>query len=309
MMNLAALTSFNLVAKHGGIGRASRATRRSKATLSRQVKELEEELGIRLIERTTTSFRLTDEGVDLHARTEGLLGEIGEIGEMLVAGGPNPRGRLRISVPVLFGNTEMGGIAADFSLTYPEVQLDITAEDRLVDLVDERFDLVIRANPRPSEDLVGRRFLKDEIILVAPPGLPPPTADGDAPADIAAVLVTSARVDLPWTVESGDGVRSFTPRPKMRVSSSLMAMEAVRGGAGAAILPAMIIAEDIAAGRMISWGKVCNGEIDLWALHLSHRLISTKTSVFINFLCARYPRQVLPSRPSRPYIARLENGA
>ena len=97
-MNLEALSAFNLVAAHGGFGRASRVTGRPKATLSRRVAELELSLGVRLIERGSKSLRLTDEGRALHERTDGLLSEIVEAGEAVVLGASTPRGRLRVSV-------------------------------------------------------------------------------------------------------------------------------------------------------------------------------------------------------------------
>src|SRR5580692_8115856 len=98
-MDLQALTDFNLVAVHRGFGRASRASGRAKATLSRRVAELEQSLGVRLIERGSQNLRLTDEGRALHERTGGPLSEIAEAGEAVALGAATPRGRLRVSAP------------------------------------------------------------------------------------------------------------------------------------------------------------------------------------------------------------------
>jgi DNA-binding transcriptional LysR family regulator len=160
-MDLLALADFHLVVTHGGIGRASRASGRPKATLSRRVMELEESLGVRLLDRGSRSLRLTEEGGTLHARTKGLLGEIVEIGEAISEGIARPRGRLRIISPLQFAHTSFGPIAAAFIRAYPEVRLEITAEDRAVDPVEEGYDLVIRANPAPDDKLVGRCFLQE----------------------------------------------------------------------------------------------------------------------------------------------------
>src|SRR5690349_3989127 len=99
-MDLQALSDFDLVAAHGGFGRAARVSGRSKATLSRRVAELEQDLGVRLIERGSQSLRLTDEGRGLHERTRGLLSEIAEAGEAVVLGASMPKGRLRVSAPL-----------------------------------------------------------------------------------------------------------------------------------------------------------------------------------------------------------------
>src|SRR6186713_2299962 len=129
-VDLQALSDFDLVADHGGFGRAARVSGRSKATLSRRVAELEQSLGVRLIERGALILRLTDEGRALHERTRGLLSEIAEAGEAVVLGASTPKGRLRVSAPVVFAHVALPRIGARFALAYPEVQLEIVAEDR-----------------------------------------------------------------------------------------------------------------------------------------------------------------------------------
>ena len=171
-MDLQALSDFNLVAAHGGFGRASRISGRSKATLSRRVAELERSLGVRLMERGAQSLRLTDEGQSLYARTNGPLSEIVEAGEAVVLGAATPRGRLRVSVPVVFAHVAFGWIGARFALAYPDVQLEIVADDRRVDLVEDNYDLVIRVNPSSDDRLVGRRILYGERVIVAHPTVP-----------------------------------------------------------------------------------------------------------------------------------------
>ncbi|HWT46302.1 MAG TPA: LysR substrate-binding domain-containing protein, partial [Vicinamibacterales bacterium] len=173
-MDLLALADFNLVARHGGFGRAARATGRPKATLSRRVAELEADLGLRLLERGARVLKLTQEGRALYERTGALLTEIDETAAALASGGDRPRGRLRISAPLLFAQTAMGKLAAGFALRHPDVRLEVTTEDRPVDMVEEGYDLVIRVNPDPDETLVGRIFLRDRLVVVASPALARP---------------------------------------------------------------------------------------------------------------------------------------
>src|SRR3546814_12927716 len=109
-MDLVALVDFNLVARHGGFGKASRASGRPKATLSRRVTELEADLQLRLFERGARNPKLTEEGRALHERTAALLTELDETAAKIAAGGDKPRGRLRISAPLLFSQTPMGQI-------------------------------------------------------------------------------------------------------------------------------------------------------------------------------------------------------
>src|SRR3954462_8352178 len=186
-MDLLALAAFNLVARHRGFGRAARATGRPKATLSRRVAELEHSLDLRLFERGARTLKLTEEGRALYERTGTLLTELDETAAAIASGGDRPRGRLRISAPLLFCQIAMGKLAAEFAAKYPDVQLEITTEDRAVDMVEEGYDLVIRVNPKPDENLVGRNFLRDRLVVVASPSLKRPSGNQSVPAVVRGV--------------------------------------------------------------------------------------------------------------------------
>ena len=286
-MDLLALTDFNLVASHGGFGRASRASGRPKATLSRHVLDLEESLGLRLLERSGRALRLTEEGKALHARTESLVSEIAEVARELTAGRDRPRGKLRVSSSVTFGHSAMGRLAAEFARRYPEVQLDVTVEDRSVDLIEEGYDAVIRVNPRPDSELVGRCFQRDQLLVVAPPSLRRPDSGPDQMSGpgVPAVVGVSAADLATWTGLEGAFERKFLRRAVLRLPTPLMIRDAVLAGAGAAILARELVAADLAEHRLSCWGTVPNRSVDLWVLHTSRRLISSKVSAFVAFLC------------------------
>ncbi|WP_413991318.1 LysR family transcriptional regulator [Labrys okinawensis] len=301
-MNIEALGNFNLVALHGGFGKASRASGRSKATLSRQVMELEESLGVRLLERGSHSLRLTEEGAALFRRTSGLLSEITQIGREVAGGIARPAGLLRISAPVLFSHVALGRLAADYRRAFPDVRLEITAEDRFVDLIDDGYDLVVRVNPRPSSDLVGRCFLRDQMLVVGPPALSRPRLDGavGTATHVPAVVLAATAEGSLW--QMADELEGFTliPDPVLRLSSILMVRDAVRAGAGAALLPLSMVAGDLAAGVLVSWGRASDRDVEVWILHASRRLASSKVTSFIQFLCDAFPNGGWPDGDSRP---------
>ena len=270
---------------YGGYSQASRISGRPKATLSRRVVDLEESLGVRLIERGSGALRLTEAGALLHARTRKLLGELVEAGEMVSATPGHPHGRLRISAPVLLADMVLGRLAVGFARAYPEVQLDIKAEDRIADLFADGYDLVIRVNPPPHEQLVGRCVLRDERWLVAAPSISRPIAgDGDAPPVLPAIVRTMPRRGTIWRVHDGKSVSCFVPEPVMRLSSLPMLRDAVMAGAGAGLLPRSIVGHDVAAGRLVNWGVEDGPPTELWALHTSRRLASPKVTAFIKYL-------------------------
>lgn len=283
-MDFAALQDFNLVARHAGFGRASRASGRPKASLSRRVRELEEQLGVRLIERGAGGLRLTDEGAALHLRTEGPLAEVEEAAADAASAGAEPRGRLRISVPLVFAHTKLGRLAAAFVAAYPQVTLEASVEDRMVDLIAEGYDLVVRTNPRADETLVGRPILRDHRLIVAPPGWARP----EAGAVVRAVTLLSAPADQAWRLAQAKGGVAIVlqPQPVLRLASVLMVRDAVLAGAGAAVLPWSLTEADIAAGRLVNWGLAEGHEVTVWALHASRRGVSRKITAFMDLLVA-----------------------
>lgn len=283
-MDLLALADFNLVARHGGFGRAARAADRPKATLSRRVADLEAGLGVRLFERGSHALKLTQEGRALFERTETLLIELGEAVTAITAGGETPRGTLRISAPSLFSHTAMGTLSAEFAMRYPQVRVEITPEDRAVDMVEEGYDLVIRVNPDPNEHLIGRILLRDRLVAVASPELQRPAADAPAPA-VARLSSTQSG----WDLVTHEGEVRVSIDPILRLGSLIMIRDAVRTGVGAALLPLSLVAGDLRTGALVHWGDGKGPPIEIWALYPSRRLLSARVSAFLEFLKEAFP--------------------
>lgn len=285
-MDLLALADFNDVARHGGVGRAARLTGRPKATLSRRVRQLEDALGVRLFERGGHELRLTAEGRALHEQTQSLLEHIDEVGDTLRQGTTTPRGRLRISAPVLFGQRGLGRIAADYALAYPQVQLEVITEDRFVHPVEDDFDLIIRANPDPSTDLSGRCFLRDTQVVVAAPSLPRPKRQRDVAVPVIALPRTPPGIT--WQLERARSTLRVTTRTVLRLSSMAMIHDAVLAGVGAAAVPRSLVQADIDAGRLLDWGTLGSRPIEVWALYPSRRHVSARVSAFVQLLVDRF---------------------
>lgn len=283
-MNLNALSDFILVATNEGLGKASRASGISKATLSRRIADLEEQLGVRLIERSARGLKLTEAGATLMSRTEGLLSEMTEAMTAVGDGVSTPRGRLRVAAPALFSHLAMGRIGAEFCAAYPDIEIEIVAEDRMVDLVEEQFDVAIRINPSPDSNLVGRCFARDRLVVVAAPQFvrPLPGAIRSVPA-----IVTSGFQPTHWALDEGELM--LEPVPRLRFSSLLMVRDAAIAGGGAAQIPQSIAWSQLARGELVQWGIVSGPDRALWVLHTSRRLAAPKVRAFVDFMCARYP--------------------
>jgi len=284
-MDLLALVDFNLVARHGGVGRAARATGRPKATLSRRVAELESSLDLRLFERGARVLKLTEEGRALHERTAVLLTELDETAAEIASGGQRPRGRLRISAPLFFSQTAMGKLASQFALRYPDVRVEVTTEDRAVDMVEEAYDLAIRVNPAPDETLVGRVFLRDRLVVVASPQLARPSDGSVVPAVMRGENSAST-----WDLVTANGPLRITVTSVISLASLMMARDAVRAGLGAGRLPISLVSQDIASGALVHWGDVDAPDIELWTLYPSRRLQNARVSAFLDFVKEAFPK-------------------
>ena len=289
-MDLVALADFTAVVAHGGFAAASRATGAPKATLSRRVRALESHLQTRLLERGKSGLTLTQEGADLHRRTGPLLAEILQTGEEMSGRSGVPRGRLRVSAPVLLANLALGRIAADFVRAYPEIDLEIVADDRQIDPIAEGFDVVIRANPATDTALVGHRILHDDLVVAAHPGITRPIS---ADAAFPAVVLSATPLSADWLIETDAAQLRLRPRPRLRVSSMSLAHQAALSGAGAAILPLAVARADIAANRLVLWGRLCGRHAETWILHAARRLQPAKIATFVQFVRSAFPDQRL----------------
>ena len=287
-MNLDDLADFLLVATHEGFAEASRASGRPKASLSRKVMALEASLGVRLFERGARTVRLTEEGALLLERTRGPMRDLTETASVLRDGRTQPHGLLRVNVPNLFGQMMMGRLAAEFTRAYPDVQLTITLEDRQVDLVNEGYDLVIRINPAPSSELVGRCFAREQILIVSTPDLKERFARASPQSTPPVpVIVRGASSDGTWKIGGASG-SEMPVRAVLQLPLFTMIRDAALTGIGVARLPHLVVADDLSTGRLVSWGVATDAPAELWALHTSRRLPSAKVKAFMNFLAADF---------------------
>ena len=261
-MNLDDLSDFVLVASNGGFSQASRMSGRPKASLSRKVMDLERSIGVRLFERSARSVQLTEEGEMLFKSTSGPLNDIAQAVDMLRDGSAQPKGRLRVNVPFLFGLMFMGRLTGQFKSAYPEIELEVTMEDREVDLVSEGYDVVIRVNPKADSELVGTCFLRDQLLVVAAPSLLDPSTSATSPR----------QQSLPVVVRNAARNR-----------------DAVLTGIGAAKLSSALVEEDLAAGRLVCWGPSSAAPAEIWALHTSRRFASAKVKAFMQYLKTAFP--------------------
>lgn len=288
-IDLTDLRDFALVAEHGGFGVASRLSGRSKATLSRHIAALEVSLQTRLFERSDLGMILTSSGAELLARIAGPFKEIDAAADAVRHRGDTLRGPLRISAAALFAHHPLARIGAGFSLLYPGIALEIVADDGMADLVEDAFDVVIRANPAANERLVGRCIMRTDRHAVAAPGMAIPEIG--QPARL--IYRCGERPEASWQLTDSAHKFALPLAPALQMSTLMMIREAAILGPGVALLPHSLVEEDLLAGRLQSWGVVPDAQTEIWILHTSRRLTQEKVTAFIAYLLASLSESIV----------------
>lgn len=261
MNDLNDLAYFAAVADHGGFAAAGRALDMPKSTLSRRVSALETRLGVRLFQRTTRRFALTDTGRDFLAHCHAMLAEA-EAAEALVAERTHePRGTVRLSCPPALMQDAVGPMLARFLAAWPQITLHVEATNRPVDVWESGVDLAVRvrnpAAPLPAEETI-RPLATSPHRLVAAPALlthrPPPATPDDLATLPTLALHRGAApgtLDADWVLNGPDGQTVTIPhRPRLMVDDMSALLCAVHAGVGCAVLPQLMIHDALARGDL-----------------------------------------------------------
>ncbi|MDB4968823.1 MAG: Transcriptional regulator, LysR family [Myxococcales bacterium] len=289
-MDLNDILVFTRVVQSGSFTAAARALDLTKSSISRKVSELEDRLGARLLQRTTRKLSLTDVGRAYYENCARIVAELEEADLAVGRMQSSARGVLRITVPLAFG--AFGAIVAEFSKRYPEVQVEIVATDRQVDLVEEGFDLAIRAGALADSTLIARPLGQVRRLLVASPAYLKKSGQPKAPADLekhACLVFAAAPSPARWTLRrDGKSVKVSTPA-RLVVNDFELLREAARSGLGIATLPEYLCKEDFARGRLRAvlpaW---CTEETPIHAVYPTTRHLSPKVIAFVDVVRARF---------------------
>lgn len=295
MQDLNDLYYFAKVVEHGGFAPAGRALGEPKSKLSRRIALLEERLGVRLIQRSTRHFSVTEVGQTFYAHCRAMLVEAEAAAESIEMTRSEPRGVVRVSCPTMLLDFRVATMVADFMARCPEVQVHLEATNRRVDVIAEGFDLAIRVRPPPLEDsdLVLKVLAERTQCLVAAPALLERCGMAHGPADLH--LLPSLALGVPqgehiWRLVGPDGATAEVPHHPRLVTRGMTALrEAALAGVGVAQLPTMIVSEALADGRLqqVAEGWAPPREI-IHAVFPSRRGLLPSVRLFIDHLAAGF---------------------
>ena len=253
MDTFAAMRVFVAVVERSGFSAAASALDLSTASVTRQVAALEKRLGTRLLNRTTRRVGLTSAGAAYYQRAVQLLAELDDIEAAVGAQALVPSGLLRINAPVSFGIARLGPLLAGYRVRYPQVKLDLSLSDRLVDMVEEGFDVAIRITRQPAPNLIARKLADARLLLCAAPDYLARAGTPAAPADLArhACLAYSYwSGGDEWTLQGPAGEATVRIDGGLRANNGDVLREAALAGMGIVLQPDFVVGADLAASRL-----------------------------------------------------------
>lgn len=283
---------FAAVVDAGSFVGASDALDMSKPAVSRYVADLETRLGVRLLHRTTRKLSLTEEGEVFHARCLELLGGVDEAEAEITSRSGEATGLLKVSAPVSFGLLHLAPLWAPFMARHPKVILDVTLSDRMVDLVEESFDVAVRIARLPSSSLISRKLSSTRLVLCASPGYLKAHGAPAQPSDLAGHAIAAysllAMGDV-WEFEGPDGRVSVKVKPRMRSNSGDTCRAVALGHQGLVIQPSFLVSDDLRSGALVEVMPAFRPlEMGIYAVYPTRKHVLPKVRLLIDHLAEAF---------------------
>ena len=289
MDTLTRMQAFVDIVEQQGFSAAARKVGRSKALMSKYVRELEDELGILLLNRTTRQFSLTEAGDVFHKSALEILQKVGDLQDNVREAGKGHKGRLRISAPRSLTDLEIGLPIVEFASAYPDITIDMNLDDAMVDMVEEGYDVAIRISRLTDSALIAKKLSDFRLVLCATPefikthGAPKNPNDlGDVPCIVDTNLMRRAN----WCFLDDDGEEKSVPvRGNIEVNSPEVARRAALASLGMTLVPEFSIEEELKSGALISLleDRIPSGG-GIYAVYPHRRHVPGKVRVFVDFL-------------------------
>lgn len=286
------MESFVAVVESGSFVAAGESLRLSKAAVSRSVIELERRLGARLLQRTTRRLSITEAGRAYYARCKQILAELDEADSAVGAVTGHPFGKLRINAPFSFGIQHLAPLWGPFMARYPDVELEIDLSDRLVDVINEGYDAVIRISRMNDSTLVNRKLASTRVIACATPQYLAEHGYPETLEDLARHSIVGysyATLGDTWRFDTDHGTREIVTRPRVRANNGDTCRAIVLAHQGIAMQPDFLVGDDLATGRLVDALPGFRGpEIGIYAIYPSRKHLSVKVRVLVDFLAAAF---------------------
>lgn len=283
------MQTFNAVVEAGSFVKAADALAMSKAAVSRYIVDMEARLGVRLLHRTTRRLSLTDEGQIFYVRSKELLAELAEAEDEITSRSGAASGLLRVNAPFTFGVLHLAPLWGAFRAQHPKVKLDVTLADRLVDLVDEGYDVAIRIANLENSSLVSKRLATTRMVLCASPQYLKQHGTPKHPGELADHAVISysywsTKDEWHFTGPLLEAV-SVKTNPCIHTNNGDTCRAAALAGQGIILQPSFLVGDDLAAGTLVElMPEFRSLELGIYAVYPTRKHVSPKVRALLDFL-------------------------
>lgn len=291
MDHLTSLRVFTKVVESQSFTEAASQLGLSRAMASKHIQALENRLAVRLLNRTTRKLSLTEAGTAFYTRTAQLLGDLDDAESEVSDLHTSPRGLLKVNAPMSFAVLQLSTMLPDFLAENPDMQVELTLNDRRVDLVDEGYDMAIRIGDLEDSSLIARRIAPARLVACASPTYLQRHGTPHHPGDLAGhrcLIYTLSRRPGHWVFQGPDGRVSVDVSGPLRSNNGDILRQAAVEHQGVAIQPTFIVGPDIMAGDLVP--VLCDWrvpEYGLYAVYPQNRHVSAKLRAFVDFLVKR----------------------
>jgi len=287
-MGFNAIPVFVAVVESKGFSAAAQSLGISKSAVSKRINQLEQQLGVRLLHRTTRKLSLTEAGERYFQHASQALRAANQAEDAVTQLQGEPQGRLKISTPMSFGRLHVAPLIPKFMKHYPKIQIDLVMDDRNVDLVSEGFDLAIRSgNSLPDSSLVARKLAPLRQLICASPEYIEHYGQPNSPNELSShncILFSYSGDVNEWTLHSKLGVENMLVSGNYRVNNSEALLEALRQGIGIGRLPTFVAGADLKQGRLVKLlPDYCIPAHTFYAVFPEREYLPAKVRAFLDF--------------------------
>ncbi|OMH33873.1 LysR family transcriptional regulator [Motiliproteus sp. MSK22-1] len=292
MKGFSAIPIFVAVIETGGFSPAARKLGVSKSAVSKRITQLEDQLGVRLLHRTTRKLSLTEAGLRYYELASQVMVTAAQAEDAVTELQGEPQGRLRINVPMSFGRLHVAPVIPVFLERFPKLEINLVMDDQMVDLVGGGFDLAIRAGELPDSALIARKLAPCRHVIVASPeyvareGRPKTV---DELRDHNCLLYSYSTDAKEWTLTNNKETTSIQVSGNYQVNNSEALLEGVRAGTGIGRLPTFVAGPDLKAKRLINLFESYQiADKTLYAVFPEREYLPAKVRVFVDFLIEQF---------------------
>ena len=292
MQDLNAMAIFARVVESGGFSAAARELGISKSAVSKQVSQLEEQLKARLLNRTTRSLSLTEIGRDFHQRCQRIVAEAEEAVLAVNQLQDEPRGTLRLNLPMSFALDHITPLIPEFIKRHPELGMDMDLDDRVIDMIEEGYDMAVRIARLPDSSMVARKLAPFRAVICATPEYWKEHGKPTRPQDLSEHNCLQYKYlagGNEWRFKGPKGPLGVKIKGTIRANNGSALHSVLLGGLGVGMLPSFIVGDNLKAGELEcvleDWMET---DLGIYAVYPQTRHLSTKVRVFIDFLVAHF---------------------